>query len=245
MNFMSTTNTKKLIHEGDLVAQPGVTYDYQEITGTLDASGADTRTAFPKLTTVGGYLDARGADTRTAFPKLATIGGGLYASGADTRTAFPSLKSQNAGQPALDICRAALAAALARHGLILNDGILAKVVSQRGNISRIVVCGKTTISYVISVDDTFSHGATLREARDSLLYKIGSRDTSEFKAWKLTKVITKRDAIRAYRCITGACEAGVRQWCDTHDVPEKCTVAEAIELTSGAYGSDKFVEFFK
>ena len=91
MNFMSTTNTKKLIHEGDLVAQPGVTYDYQEITGTLDASGADTRTAFPKLATIGGGLYASGADTRTAFPKLTTVGGYLDARGADTRTAFPKL----------------------------------------------------------------------------------------------------------------------------------------------------------
>ena len=39
------------IHTGDLVAQPGVVYDITEITGTLYASGADTRTAFPALTT--------------------------------------------------------------------------------------------------------------------------------------------------------------------------------------------------
>ena len=57
----------------------------------LDARNADTKTAFPKLTTVGGYLDARGADTKTAFPKLTTVGGYLYASGADTKTAFPKL----------------------------------------------------------------------------------------------------------------------------------------------------------
>jgi hypothetical protein len=59
--------------------------------GSLYASGADTKTAFPKLTTVGGYLDASGADTKTAFPKLTTVGGSLDARGADTKTAFPKL----------------------------------------------------------------------------------------------------------------------------------------------------------
>ena len=56
--------------DGNLVAVAGVVYDYMEITGDVDAGGADTKTAFPKLTSVGGAVDAFGADTRTAFPKL-------------------------------------------------------------------------------------------------------------------------------------------------------------------------------
>ena len=34
----------------------------EKITGYLYCDGADTKTAFPKLTTVGGYLDCSGAD---------------------------------------------------------------------------------------------------------------------------------------------------------------------------------------
>jgi len=79
------------IHQGDLVAKPGTVYQFEQITGSLYASGADTKTAFPKLTTVGGSLDASGADTKTAFPKLTTVGGSLDASRADTKTAFPKL----------------------------------------------------------------------------------------------------------------------------------------------------------
>ena len=79
------------IHQGDLVAKPGTVYQFEQITGSLYASGADTKTAFPKLTTVGGSLDASGADTKTAFPKLTTVGGSLDARGADTKTAFPKL----------------------------------------------------------------------------------------------------------------------------------------------------------
>ena len=39
--------------EGDLVAQPGVVYGFEKITGYLYARGADTKTAFPKLTKYG------------------------------------------------------------------------------------------------------------------------------------------------------------------------------------------------
>ena len=48
------------IHEGDLTADLGEVYPYTKITGSVYASGADTKTAFPKLTSVGGYVDASG-----------------------------------------------------------------------------------------------------------------------------------------------------------------------------------------
>jgi hypothetical protein len=113
-----TPTPEKNIHVGNFTAQSGVVYQFSEITGWLDvrgadtktafpklttvggalyASGADTRTAFPKLTTVGSWLNASGADTKTAFPKLTTVGGALYASGADTRTAFPKLTTVGGG----------------------------------------------------------------------------------------------------------------------------------------------------
>ena len=44
------------IFEGDLTAEKGKVYEYIRITGSLYASGADMKTAFPKLTTVGGFL---------------------------------------------------------------------------------------------------------------------------------------------------------------------------------------------
>ena len=78
-------------HLGDLTALAGKVYDFTEVTGYVDARGADTKTAFPKLTTVGGSIHAYGADTKTAFPKLTTVGGYVDARGADTKTAFPKL----------------------------------------------------------------------------------------------------------------------------------------------------------
>jgi hypothetical protein len=77
------------------------------------------------------------------------------------------------------------------------------------------------------------------------MFKIGSRDKSEFKSWTIDKVVTKGEAIKAYRVITGACEGGVRAWMETRSTPEKLTVKEIINLTNGAYGASEFAGFFK
>jgi hypothetical protein len=137
-----------------------------------------------------------------------------------------------------------LLSSFAAAGFSFADGILARIVSSRGPVARVIICGKTEVSYLVTDGEAHSHGKTLTEARDGLLFKIGKRDPAEFKAWALDKVMSKRDAIRAYRVITGACEGGVRAWMEQHNVPEKLTVEEAIGLTKGAYGAEAFKAFF-
>ena len=100
------------------------------------------------------------------------------------------------------------------------------------------------MSYIVTDGEAYSHGETLAKAREGLLYKIGSRDSTEFRAWKLDREVLKRDAIRAYRVITGACEQGVRGWMEQRQTPEKITVKGIIDLTKGAYGSEQFAKFF-
>ena len=154
--------------------------------------------------------------------------------------AFPVLKNKNDAKIAESVrakCRAMLLSSFAAAGFSFADGILARIVSQRGPVSRVVICGKTEISYLVTDGESWSHGKTLSEARDGLLFKIGKRDPSEFKAWTLDKVVTKRDAIRAYRIITGACEGGVRAWMEQRQTPEKVTVAGIIELRPGVPAS--------
>ena len=215
--------SKENVFNGDLTAKAGEVYDYTEISGYLDASGADTKTAFPKLTSVGGYLDASGADTGD----------------------LSKVKISDSECPAVNRCRSMLLASFASAGFSFADGVLARIVSTRGPVSRVVICGKTEVSYLVTDGEAFSHGKTLAEARDGLLFKIGKRDTSEFKAWTLDLEVTKRDAIRAYRIITGACEGGVRAWMENRNTPEKITVSGILELTKGAYGADAFAAFFK
>jgi hypothetical protein len=219
----------------------------------IDASGADTRSSFPRLTSADSiYVD--GADTRACFPRL-TSARYIDARGADTRESFPRLTMINTFDGNIDIskvqivseakCRELLEAAFLRSGYSFADNILAKIIEQKGKVAHIQICGKRDISYLVTDGKAYSHGATLNEARDGLLYKISSRDPSEFRSWTLNKVVSKRDAIRAYRVITGACEGGVREWMDGKEIPESLRVSEIIALTKGAYGSEVFAKFFK
>ena len=215
--------------------------------GHLYCSGADTRASFPQLTTVGGTLYCRGAGTSASFPKLPTVGGTLYCSGADTSASFPQLKKTEVGSAT---AQTSVERAFRRKGFLFTDGILARLEKARElkdgtRVHRVVVVGKTQTSYCIEVDGTYSHGETMKEARESLLYKIGERDKSKYEGWELDRKITKREAIESYRVITGACESGVRHFVETQGkLKRRYTVREVIEITRGQYGNEEYAKFF-
>ena len=128
------------------------------------------------------------------------------------------------------------------------DGIFTKIISERGNVMRVQRIARSKVEYLITDGDgKWAHGATLKEAKDSLIYKITSRDTTKYKSWTLNTEITHAEAIEAYRTITGACAFGTRHFCETtlgDKKKDKYTVAEVIELTKGQYGADSFKAFF-
>lgn len=130
------------------------------------------------------------------------------------------------------------------------DNIWCKIISIHGDYAQVEIAdlynAKNCVPGFIARDGdgNFAHGATLHDARESLVYKIGMRDTTPYKSWKLTDTKTKSELIKAYRVITGACEFGTKQFCAGRDLPDTATVADAIEITAGQYGSKKFREFF-
>ena len=121
-----------------------------------------------------------------------------------------------------------------------------KILKSGAKIHKIIAVGKTKSSYCIESDGTFSHGDTIKEARESLLYKVGERDKTAYEGWTLDKKITKKEAIESYRVITGACEAGVRSFVQSSGkLKRKYTVREIVEITKGQYGNQDYAEFFK
>ncbi len=134
-----------------------------------------------------------------------------------------------------------------KRGYLKADGIISKVIAHKKfkTIEVFEVEQRFEKSFVVKKGQTFSHGKTIKEAKESLKYKISSRDTSEFKKWNLKTVATQAKMIEAYRVITGACEFGVRDFCQGKKLPSKLSVANVIELTNGKYGNEKFQEFFK
>ena len=134
------------------------------------------------------------------------------------------------------------------NGFLFADGILGKIIAKKeinGNIVyTLAVKGGQKQVYCVEKGDSFSHGDTVEDAIKSLRYKLSDRDTTRFKTWKLTDTVSAEDAIQAYRAITGACETGVKMFCESHNVPESLTVADAIKITSGRYNHQQFAEFF-
>ena len=128
------------------------------------------------------------------------------------------------------------------------DGIFTKIISERGNVMRVQRIAHKAVEYLVTDGDgRWAHGATLKEAKESLIYKITSRDTTKYKSWSLETEISHAEAIEAYRTITGACAFGTRYFCETilgDKKKDKYTVSEVIELTEGQYGADSFKAFF-
>ena len=195
----------------------------------------------PALTSVGGHLSIQ-PSAKLEAPALTSVGGTLYIQ-PSAKLEAPKVIYND--KNALALCRKSLNDSFAKNGFVLADGILAKLISRRGPVSRVIICGKNEISYLVTDGENYAHGKTLKEARESLIYKITSRDTSEFKVWRLDEIVTKRDAIRAYRAITGACEAGVRTWMEQRKTPESISIKDIIKLTEGSYGAREFKEFFE
>lgn len=127
------------------------------------------------------------------------------------------------------------------------DGIISIVLKKHKNILKVKNIGEDFESYIVKEGDIYSHGRTIKEAKDSLLYKISNHDTSQYENYNLNTEISLKDAISMYRVITGACESGTKYFVEQvlTDKKDKYTVQEVIKLTTGQYNHDKLVEFFE
>jgi len=125
------------------------------------------------------------------------------------------------------------------------DGIKSAIIERKKNIYKVVNFGEIIESYIVCSNGIYSHGKTIKEAKESLIYKLSDRDTNKFKSWKLNDVKSKADLIQCYRAITGACESVTRYFCEQRELPDKCTVSEMLEITNGQYGNELNLGFFK
>ena len=132
------------------------------------------------------------------------------------------------------------------------DGIFCEVINKKQQGKQIIrKCRKVNSDkkfFIVSIEGVHAHGDTIKEARDSFIYKISKRDTSEYKGLTLKSKVSFADAIKMYRVITGACEAGTRMFVESlpkADVKKTYTVAEMIALTKGQYEAETFARFFE
>ena len=210
----------------------------QTVGGGLDIR-SDAK--LPNLQTVGGGLDIR-SDAK--LPNLQTVGGGLGIR-SDAKLEAPKAKYNQ--KKAFQLAFKCNFECFMKSGFLFADNILARIITKKKNVYKIQIVGQTKISYCIEVDGNFSHGATLKEAKESLIYKITDRDKSDYEDYTLDTEVTHKEAIKMYRVITGACESGTRHFVENvlAEKKEKYTVKEIIKLTEGQYGNETLEEFME
>ena len=242
----------KPYYDGDLDLQGTVITslpDNLTVGGLLYLRGAAI-TSLPDNLTVGGWLDLQGTAI-TSLPDNLTVGGSLDLQGTAIR---------DISKVGTKLTSDALERIDKKRNQILKwewndktyikaDGIFSLVVSQHGKVYRIQQIGKEKTSYFVTDgENRWSHGETIEEARQDLIYKISSRDTSRYNDMTLDSELTFEECIACYRIITGACAAGTRDYIENR-LPkprkEKYTIREMINLTKNEYQGKAFEEFFK
>ena len=196
----------------------------------------------PNLQSVGGYLEIC-SNAELSAPNLQSVGGYLEIC-SNAELSAPNAKFNVKGTKELAL--KFNFESFLKMGFLFADNILAKIIGKKKNVYKIQICGQTKVSYCIEVNGVFSHGETIKQAKESLLYKISDRDTSKYDNYTLDTVVTFEQAIKMYRCITGACEGGTKHFVENvlQDKRKKYTVKEVIELTKGQYNNERLQEFF-
>jgi hypothetical protein len=133
-----------------------------------------------------------------------------------------------------------------KNGFVKCDGIFMEVDSHKGNVwvgHR--VSEKEKIFLVTDGNNKYSHGETLKEAKEDLIFKVDGRRPDDFKHLNKESVLLMSEAVIAYRVITGACGFGVKDYLKNRLPKEKeeFSMAEVIELTKDEYGGKSFSEF--
>ena len=205
--------------------------DNLTVGGYLDLFGTSI-TELPDNLTVGGYLDLRGTSIME-LPDNLTVGGHL------------DLRGTSITEPGI-FKRPAHPLTWQNGKYILVDGILSEVIHRRGNVVKTKHIAKEELGYIVTDGNgNWAHGGTLEAARDDLMFKISYRHKSDYEGLGLDHVFTLQEAIEAYRVITGACAAGVKQFVLGQERKDEYSIQEIIDITQGQFGHDTFASFFE
>ena len=179
--------------------------------------------------TVGGYLDLSGL---TSIPEgfNPTVGGYLYLRG-DSKWIGSNVNTLLSWQ----------------NGKYISvDGIFCETISKKGNVWKVKKYATEKTFYIVSDGNgIYSHGDTVKEAKEDLIFKIDARSKDDYKDLTLKSVLKFDEAVKCYRVITGACQFGVKDFLSRKNIKrKKMSISRIIELTNGEYGSQRFSNFF-
>ena len=204
--------------------------DNLTVGGWLDLRGTEI-TALPDSLTVGGGLDLRGTEI-TALPDNLTVGGNLYLSG--TKISNPTVKRLRHGE-------------YVSGKYLYADGILTHIKKKKKIGEYTLFVGKIPGRNVVFDGKHYAHCKNFRDGVGDLLFKSAAdRGADQYRGISLDDSFTVEELKTMYRVITGACKAGTEFFVNSlKDLKDEYTVREAIEMTKGQYGAEKFKEFFE
>jgi len=129
---------------------------------------------------------------------------------------------------------------------ILVDGVLTEIVNKKGSVYRVKEINEDKVFYLVTDgNNKWSHGDTLKEAKEDLVYKITDKNKDDYKDLTLESELKFEDAIVCYRVLTGACSFGVKDFINKNEIKNKSyKIKEIAELTEGSYGNKVFISYF-
>jgi len=126
------------------------------------------------------------------------------------------------------------------------DGIFCETISKKGNVWKVKKYATEKTFYIVSDGNgIYSHGNSVKEAKEDLIFKTDARSKDDYKDLTLKSTLKFDEAVKCYRVITGACQFGVKEFLSRKNIErKKMSIAKIIELTNGEYGSQSFSNFF-
>lgn len=126
------------------------------------------------------------------------------------------------------------------------DGILTLVRRRKTFKDYIFYEGRIPGKNVVSDGIYYAHCASFREGIEDIAYKRAKdRGKEQYANLTLDSVLPAQEMITMYRVITGACRQGTEDFvASLGELKPAYSIREAIEITQGEYGSDRFKAFF-
>ena len=128
-------------------------------------------------------------------------------------------------------------------GYSIADGILAKIISEKGGVKKVRIVGQKKDSYLVCDDNgNYAHGETIKQAREDLVYKVVAKFDGD-----LPEKANGKEWIGIYRAVTGACGSGVRHFVEStgKSLDDTYTAKQIAELAKGQYGAETFTKKLK
>ncbi|WP_299116982.1 hypothetical protein, partial [uncultured Winogradskyella sp.] len=171
------------------------------------------------------------------LPENLTVGGSLYLRGTQISELPENNKFENQDVSILS---------WKKGKYIKVDDMFCEVINKRGKVWKCKKINKKQHFYIVTDGNgKYSHGETVKEAKDDLLYKISNRNKDDFKHLSFNSVLSFEKMIECYRVITGACGFGVKDFVENNKIEKRdYSIREIITITKDSYGGSSFSNFF-